>query len=381
MPTPRPARHTPPGAVLDNRALNRALLERQWLLHRVSRSAADTIEHLVGMQAQVPTSPYYGLWSRLTDFAPAELAQLIADRQAVRLALMRSTIHLVTARDCLLLRPALQSFIERNLHTGTPFGRQIVGMDIAALVAAGRAILEARPRTMVQLGALLHEQWPERDAMSMAYAMRDLVPLVQVPPRGLWGASGQTTLTTAEAWLNQAMPAPCPSDAVLRRYLAAFGPASVADFQAWSGLQAQRVVFERLRPQLRTFRSERGAELFDVPDAPLPPPDTPAPVRFLPDYDNALLAHADRGRVVQARHARQVFSRIGSQTFLVDGFVAGTWKMSKMSKMRRGIATLVISPFEPLSDSDATALGEEAAQLLRFAAPDASQHTIEFVRV
>jgi hypothetical protein len=224
--------------VLDNRALNRALLERQLLLHRVARSAADTIEHLVGMQAQVPTSPYYGLWSRLTDFAPAELAQLIADRQAVRLAMMRSTIHLVSARDCLLLRPALQAFIERNLHTGTPFGRQIVGMDIAALVAVGRAILEAQPRTMVQLGALLHERWPERDAMSMAYAMRDLVPLVQVPPRGVWGASGQTTLTTAEAWLGQAMPSDCGSEAIVRRYLAAFGPATVADFQAWSGLQA-----------------------------------------------------------------------------------------------------------------------------------------------
>jgi hypothetical protein len=204
--------------------------------------------------------------------------------------------------------------------------------------------------------------------------MRDLVPLVQVPPRGVWGASGQTTLTTAEAWLGQAMPSDCGSEAIVRRYLAAFGPATVADFQAWSGLQAQRAVFERLRPELRTFRSERGAELFDVPDAPLPPPDTPAPVRFLPDYDNALLAHADRARVIPARHARQVFSRVGTQTFLVDGFVAGTWKLS----LGRDIAMLVISPFEPLPDSDGTALAEEAAQLLRFAAPDASQHSIEF---
>ncbi len=190
------------GKALDRRALNRALLARQMLLQRAQLPAADAIEHLVGMQAQVPHTPYVGLWTRLDGFRHEELAQRITERRAVRLALMRSTIHLVTARDCLALRPVVQAALDRDLYRNSTHGPRIAGMDMPALLAAGRALLDERPLTTAELGERLHARWPDRAAASLAYAMRNLAPLVQTPPRGLWGLSGQTRYATAEAWLG-----------------------------------------------------------------------------------------------------------------------------------------------------------------------------------
>ena len=358
--------------VLDRRALNRALLERQMLVRRSKLSAFEAIEHLVGMQAQAPNAPYIGLWTRLDGFRPAELSRLINERHAVRIALMRSAIHLVTARDCLALRPVVQPVLDRDLYTGSSWGRGIAGMDTEALVAAGRALVEERPRTNAELGRLLKERWPDRDANSIAYAIRNLVALVQVPPRGIWGASGQATLTTAESWLGRPLePNPSPDEMVLR-YLAAIGPATVKDVQTWSGLTRLREVTERLLPRLRTFRDEHGNELLDLPDAPLPDPDTPAPPRFLPEYDNALLSHADRTRIIADEYRERVFTR---GALLVDGFVCGAWKITR----QRGTATLLIEPFEALLERDRDALAEEGERLVRFVGEGAEAFEVRFV--
>jgi len=356
---------------LSQRALNRALLARQLLLRRWSLSAYETIERLVAMQAQVPNSPYVGLWTRLTRFRPIELANLITSRRAVRLALLRSTIHLVTDRDCLGLRPILQPYLERHFYTGTPFGRQVRGVDTSRLVSAARALLDEKPRTVAELGTLLHDQWPDRDQTSLAYAIRELVPLVQVPPRGVWGAGGQSRCATAEHWLGRPLEGNPSPELMVLRYLRAFGPSTVSDVQAWSGPNLRSVI-EGLRPRLRTFRDESGRELLDVPDAPLPDPDVPAPPRFLPEYDNILLAHADRSRVIAVPFRPAIFT----SSLLLDGFVAATWKIVRLP----GRARLVIESFKSMRVADREAVGEEGMRLLAFAASDASDHDIQFKR-
>lgn len=362
--------------MLGPRALNRALLERQLLLRRSDLSAAAVVEHLVGMQAQTPMSPYFALWARLDTFRPEELAGSITDRTAVRLTLMRGTIHLVTARDCLVLRPVLQPVLERLLYSGSPFGRRIAGMDVEALVAAGRALLEEQPRTGVELGKLLGERWPDRDGRSMAYAAQYLLTLVQVPPRGVWGATGQARWTTVEKWLGLPLEADPAPDEMVMRYLAAFGPATVMDIRTWSGLTGLREVTERLRPRLRTFRDEHGRELLDVPDAPLPDPETPAPPRFLPDYDNSFLSHADRNRIVSDDYRKRwVTTNESPGTILVDGFGRGTWKIHR----HLGTATLDVRYLGRLSRQDRAAVAEEGVRLLGFAVPDAA-HDVRFMK-
>jgi hypothetical protein len=358
--------------VLGPRELNRAMLERQMLLRRRNLSAVEAIEHLVGMQAQAPAPPYVGLWTRLKDFHSDDLACLILERRAVRIALMRNTVHLVSARDGLALRPLMQPVFDRTLYSTRANRAHLEGIDIEALVAAGRTLLEEKPRTAKELGQLLQEEWPERDSASLARAIRHLVPLVQVPPRGLWGKSGPAAHTTAEAWLGRPLdPAPSLEETILR-YLGAFGPATVKDVQTWSGLSRLGEVIERLRPRLRIFRDESGKELFDVPDARMPDPDTPAPPRFLPEFDNLILSHADRTRVIAEEYRKAIASKNGMvpATVLVDGFVRGTWKTERS----RGKANLEMKPFEPLTKDDRDALAEEGGRLIRFVAePDGAE--------
>jgi hypothetical protein len=361
--------------VLSPRALNRALLARQLLLRHSRMPVADTVEHLVGMQAQAPFSPYFALWSRLEGFRPEALSQLLLERSVVRIVLMRGTLHLVTARDALTLRPGVQPVLERAF-AHSQYARKLAGVDLAAVEAAGRALMEEKPRTPAELGALLEARWPGKDPGALSQVLRYRLPLVQVPPRGVWGQSGQTTLTPAESWLGRPLASEASVDALVLRYLAAFGPASVRDIQVWSGLTRLGEVVERLAPQLRAYRDENGQELWDVPDAPRPDEDTPAPPRFLPDFDNVLLSHGDRTRIIADEYRKRLTTANGvlPGTVLVDGFVRGSWKLQR----ERDTATLLIEPFKRLSSEDRAAVAEEGTRLLTFAAPEAKTWDIRF---
>jgi len=360
------------GALLTTRALNRALLERQMLLGRRAIGVADALEHLVGLQAQVPQAPYLGLWSRIDGFQPDELSALIECREAVRIALMRWTSHLVTSADCVTLRPLVQPVLERRLHAG--FGRHLDGVSLERLAVAGRSLLEEQPYTATELGRLLRRRWPGRESSALANAVSALVPLVQVPPRGLFNQHGRALLATAESWLGRPLQPAGPSaiDELVLRYLAAFGPASARDVRTWSGLTGLNDVFDRLRPRLRRFVDERGRELLDVPGGALPDPDTPAPPRFLPEYDNVLLSHADRSRIVSDAYRKKVMTY---KTVLVDGFVRGIWRIVR----RPDCAILVIRPIERISREDAIGVVREGRRLLAFAAGEHEQREVRFV--
>ncbi|MFF8424502.1 winged helix DNA-binding domain-containing protein [Streptomyces sp. NPDC016566] len=351
-----------PAPLLDARALNRATLGRQLLLRRSPLSAADAVRHLVGLQAQNVGPPYYALAARLEGFAPEQLSALLADREAVRIVTLRSTIHTHTAEDCLTLRPLVQPARDREL---TNFRKGLAGVDLDRLAALARELVETEPRTMAQLREALGAEWPEADPQSLGVAARCRLPLVQVTPRGLWGRSGQVALTTAEHWLGRpAEPAPAV-DTVVLRYLAAFGPASVKDMQTWAGLTRLKDVFARLRPRLLTFRDPNGVELFDLPDAPRPDPDTPAPPRFLPEFDNLLLSHADRTRVIPPEYwGRSWQGNQACRTLLVDGFLAGLWKTD-------GDA-LVIEPFGELTKAQREDVTAEGARMLATMHPGTS---------
>ncbi len=353
--------------MLTDRALNRALLERQLLTHRARLPATGAIEQLVGMQAQVPLAPYVGLWSRLKDFSQAELSDALLDRHAVRLPAMRGTLHLMTASDALAYRPVVQPVLERAFDHGSPFGRLIAGIDRRALLDTARQLVEERPRTRAELMRLLGSTFPDLDPTALAYALTYLVPVVQVPPRGIWGRSAQATWTTLEAWLGveRLQLAPDGVERLVLRYLAAFGPASASDFRAWSGLTVSGRVFEALRPGLHAFRaSERGPELFDLPEAPRPDADLPVAPRFLPEYDNVLLAYANRLRIVPQAHLGWLNRHLGRPMLLVDGFVAGSWSFIEVRE--GGSARLRVETFDRLSASDRSAVLEEAARLLAF---------------
>jgi hypothetical protein len=364
---------TSPGEILSLRALNRATLERQLLLRRSSLSVTQILELLVGMQAQTPHTAYVGLWTRLAGFRPEELSELMVERAVVRIALMRGTIHLVTARDAWGLRPLIQPLLDRVQRS--QFRKRLEGVDLDAVAAMGRAFVDQEPRTFKALGDHLLTHWPDRDRMGLEQAVRAGVPLVQVPPRGLWGRSGPVAHTSIETWLGEPPAEPLTIDTVVLRYLGAFGPASVMDAQAWCGLTKLGEVFERLRPQLRTFRDENGRELSDLPDAPRPDPETPAPPRFLYDYENLLLSYADRSRAMAPELAlRGLVTRTQESlnTFTLDGFVAGSWAVRR----ERDAAVLAITPLARLATGDAAALTEEGLGLLAFLAADATTREV-----
>jgi hypothetical protein len=356
--------------VLTTQQLNRASLARQYLLERCTAAADATLEHLVGLQAQEPQEPYVGLWSRLNGFEPPELVALLQDRDAVRTALMRRTLHLLTSRDALALRPLHQPMlVTRMLST---LRRRLPGVDLDELAELARPLFEEEPRGVTEVARLLADRWPDVAPRDLGDALSSLLPLVQVPPRGIWRRDGSARQTTIECWLGRPLDQPGTSaEEIVLRYLAAYGPASSADVRAWSGLTGMREALQRLRPELRTFRDERGRELFDIPDGTLPDAGTPAPPRFLPAFDNAVLGFDDRSRIIDDAH-RQL-SVAGARFVLVDGRVAATWTTDgDIDDL-----TLRARALRPLRRADRDAVVAEGESLLTFLTDGCGGHRVD----
>lgn len=345
---------------LSLRTLNRTLLVRQQLADRVDLSPYELIRHLVAMQGQEPNWPYIGVWSRLRRFDHAELGALLHDRKLVRSTTLRRTVHLSTAEDFRWLRPTVQSYVAGALATAY-YRDEIGGMDSSELAAAGRELLAGRRMSRGDLGKLLAERFPQRHTRRLAEAVEVLVPMAHGAETGEWGRwrNRYVTVGTAEEWIGAPLGAADPSTLVLR-YLAAFGPARVADIQAWSGLTRLGEVVTALRSQLRVLRDTEGAELFDLPDAPIAEPDLPVPVRFLPAFDNALLGYRDRRRIIAEEDRRRTAreASAGVPVYLVDGFVHGRWSVQD--------STLRIEPWHPLAADQRAFVEGEARRLLAF---------------
>ncbi|SIM84391.1 winged helix DNA-binding domain-containing protein [Micromonospora cremea] len=355
--------------VLDTRALNRATLARQLLLDRADLPVLDAVAHLGGLQAQ---EPFVGLWSRLRAFDPAVLSDLLTRRSVVRTHLMRRTVHLLAADDALAWRARHDAMLRQRV-LGT-YRRELDGVDLDELGAAGLSVMaDDEPRTMTELARALTERWPvpgPRPIGEMLVAA--LIPMVQLPPRGVWRTRAGARYALLSSWLGREIDPPAPDGAdpvgraLVRRYLAAFGPAATADLRAWCGLAGLPAAVTAMRGELVTFRDERGRELLDLPDAPRPDADTPAPVRFLPAFDNAILGYHDRSRIVDDAH--RGLSVAGERAVLVDGRVAATWSVAG--------GTVTVNPLRRLSRADRAAVAEQGRALASFLS-DNESHRVE----
>jgi hypothetical protein len=380
---------------LSLRALNRITLGRQLLLDRSALTAPQAIAHLAGLQAQAPRAPYVGLQARLARFRPEHLENLLTERVALRAHLMRNTVHLVETADYLRFRPLYQPLMDRAL--AGHWGRRLAGLDPADVAMVAADLLAKTPLTRAELARALAPRWPDHDPAALAHAASHRLALVQVPPRGRWRQAGPASFMLASAWLNgtpkapldpsATRPPPAPADLataageLVLRYLAAYGPATVADIQAWSGLTRLREVTERLSARsparLRPRAGPDGAPLLDLADAtPDPDPGTPAPPRFLPEYDNLLLSYAERSRVIPHRRPVPLPPGHGAAggTLLIDGIWQADWKLSK----DRGV--LEVRPFVRLSAADRAAVAAEGERLLDFAGSAPIARDVRFVQ-
>ncbi|MDT0328597.1 winged helix DNA-binding domain-containing protein [Nocardiopsis lambiniae] len=348
--------------VLNDRALNRAALARQALLSPADTPVLDLVAHLGGLQAQEPQEPFVGLWSRMRAFEPSSLSDLLTGRQVVRTHLMRRTVHLLAAEDVLAWRSRFDTMLrQRVLAT---YRGELRGVDIDRLAAEGREVMaDGEPRSMSELVRAVAGDRPAQERRALGEMLIPaLLPVAQIPPRGLWGAKGGVRNVLLSSWLGREVAplAPEGSDpvgrALVRRYLAAYGPATSTDLRAWCGLAGLPAAVAAVRGELVSFRDEHGRELLDLPDAPRPDPGTPAPVRFLPAFDNAILGYRHRERIIDDAH--RGLSVAGDRAVLVDGRVAATWTTEG--------DTVVVTPLVRLSVRDREALAEEGERLASF---------------
>lgn len=361
--------------ILTLRELNRATLARQMLLERETMPLPTAIERLGGLQAQLARAPYVGLWTRLRDFRRETLDHLIGNRSVIKATWIRATLHLCTADDYIRFRATLQPMLTRAAST---IGKNRGGdIDLKKLLAAAREYIGERPRTFAEISEMVTKLMPGQDVGALRYAVRMHLPLVQVPISGGWSYSNQPEFTIAESWIGRPIAREDGLRELVLRYLAAFGPASVTDMQTWSGMPTLKETFEKLKPELQLYRAEGRRELFDAPDLVIPGGDLTAPIRFLPEFDNLLLSHSKRTRVIADEHRSKVYLpglRVAA-TILVDGFVRGVWRIEKTGSA----ATLVIEPFDKLTRHDRAALTEEGESLVRLAEAKSKSFEVKFI--
>jgi hypothetical protein len=358
--------------VLSRRALNRATLARQLLLERARTSVADAAERLLALQAQQPGSPFLALWNRLADFSADDLRTALDKREVVRATYIRATLHLLSARDYLAFRALVEPSLVAAAAATT---KRIPGPEIdqERLVAVARGVLGAGPLTFAAIREGMRREFPDVDDRALGYCVRMDLPLVMVPTADRWSFPASSEVTMAESWLGAEPAAESSAGDFVRRYLAAYGPAGPADLREFSWLKTADA-FERLAPELREFTTEDGQVVYDLPDAPRPDPDAPAPARLLPEFDSLILAHKDRSRIVATEHRPRLITRNlrVPASFLWDGFVAGTWSTTR----RRTAATLTLTPFERLPAEAVRELSAEAVRVLRFTDPAVARHDV-----
>lgn len=351
---------------LSLRQLNRTLLARQMLLERQDLRPLAAVERLVALQSQIPNPPYIGLWTRLRAFQRSQLTELLEAREIVRAPWLRSTLHLVSAADHQRFQAVIQPALARGLRSF--FGARVAEFDIERLIGIAKPFLESNQPAIGALRQHLQEHEPQGNKWNkeaLAYAVRSYLPLVQIPPSGTWGVGTRATYTTAESWLGPLEPRQQSDLAGLfRRYLRAFGPASVMDFQTWTGMTRLKA---RLAPALRellAYKSEDGRDLYDLPTATIAAPEAIAPIRFIPEYDNIMIAHRERARILPEAHRKKVFLSAGRVigAVLIDGFAGATWQVKKDKQDLR----LTVKLFEKQARSCRQAIGEEGERLLRF---------------
>ncbi|WP_194826808.1 winged helix DNA-binding domain-containing protein [Nocardia sp. XZ_19_231] len=360
---------------LSNRTLNRTLLARQHLLERSTLTVAQMCDHLIGLQAQDVPPPFVGLWSRIADFDPATVAAGLEDRSLVRITLMRGTIHLVTPPDALRIAPHIQPELEKApFRKGFNFGA-MVGLDPEEVRANGEAVLGDEPMSAADMRAEAARLYPDRDAGAVLQTWLYQLPVLQTPPRGRWRDNSRPVWSRVEPWLSAPLDPSYPVSELILRYLRAFGPASTMDMQAWSRLPAMKKAVTELGDRVRTYTDDRGRTLYDAAELELADPDLPAPVRLLGWYDNALLSHKDRSRVIGDASATsfRTFATIVSSV-LIDGFLAGVYKIF----VKSGTAHLRISPNRAWTKTEAAQVEQEAAALLAFLEPE-SEPAVEIL--
>ena len=344
------------------------------LLARERATVVKAVERLLALQAQLPRPPHVGLWSRLQKFKRDDLITPLNARTLVRGTMMRGTLHIMSARDFLAFRMALQPSLTAGMMA-------IVGKgpipSIETLMTAGRSAFGRKGRPFADVRAALQSRFPDAHERLMGYAVRMQLPLVQVPADGAaWGFPADSDFALAEHWLKTKVGAGSGAGPLVLRYLAAFGPATVPDIAAWLGIRGVAELLAPIRDKLLTFRDERGREVFDLPSAPRPNAETPAPVRFLPEYDSVILAHADRARIVDEAYRKALVTKnlIVPATFLIDGRVSGTWKIER----KKTAAILTLTPFCPIPKTCKPAVSEEGEALLRFVEPDAKTFSVSY---